>query len=249
MEQIQTFFMIFAAQKINMKYILSLFLVAVLLIGCEKKSENAMHVSGTIDGLKKGTLFLQHIKDSSLTTIDSVVIKGNGDFKFEHDIESPEVFYLYLEKADNNDINDRIIFFGEKGDITINTAWNTFDSKAEITGSKSQETFQECRDILSRFNTKDLEYVQAMIRQENPLDSLQLDSVQKLANKNSLRRYLYVLNFALTNPDSPVSPYMALTEASDANPKYLDSISKALSPEVANSKYGKTLKAYLAKTN
>ncbi len=239
--------MIFAAQKINMKYAFRFFLMAVVLIGCQEKSDNAMHVSGTIDGLKKGTLFLQHLQDSTLTTIDSVVIKGKGDFKFEYDLDSPEVFYLYLEKADNNDFNDRITFFGEQGDITINSAWNTFESKAEVLGSNSHDTFQACRDILSKFNAKDFEYMQAMIRTENPLDSLQLDSVQKLANKNTLKRYLYVLNFALTNTDSPVSPYMALTEASDANPKYLDSISHALSPEVANSKYGKTLKAFLAK--
>ncbi len=229
-----------------MKYFLNVLLVILFLVGCEKKSENTMHISGTIDGLKKGTLFLQHIKDSSLTTIDSVIIKGNGDFVFEYPLESPEVFYLYLKKADNNDINDRITFFGEKGDITINTAWNTFDSNVKIMGSKSHETFEKCRDMLSQFYTKDLEYVQALVRTENPLDSLGLDSVQQLASRNTLRRYLYVVNFALTNPDTPVSPYMVLTEASEANPKYLDSIRKSLSPEVADSKYGKALEAYLA---
>ena len=228
-----------------MKYFLNALLVVLFLVGCEKESKNTMHVSGTIDGLKKGTLFLQHIKDSSLTTIDSVIIKGNGDFVFEYPLESPELFYLYLKKADNNDINDRITFFGEKGNITVNTAWNTFDSNAEIVGSKSHETFEKCREILSQFYTKDLEYVQALVGTENPLDSLGLDSVQQLASKNTLRRYLYVVNFALTNPDSPVSPYMALTEASEANPKYLDSIRKSLSPEVAASKYGKALEAFL----
>jgi len=207
-----------------------------------------MYVSGTIDGLKKGTLFLQHMKDSSLTTIDSLIINGNGDFTFEYALESPEVFYLYLNKADNNDINDRITFFGEKGDITITTAWNTFDSKAKISGSQAQETLEKCKEMLTKFHTKDLEYMQTMLQSEKPLDSLQLDSVQQLASKNILRRYRYVLNFALTNPNTPVSPYMALTEAADANPKYLDSIKRALSPEVASSKYGKALEAFLENT-
>ena len=228
-----------------MKYVVRVLLIVLLLGSCEKQTENTMQVTGTIDGLKKGTLFLQHLKDSTLTTIDSVLIRGNGDFTFEYPIQSPEVFYLYLKKADNNDINDRITFFGEKGVITINTAWNTFDANAEVLGSKSHDTFQKCRDILSQFYTKDVEFIQAMTRTEDPLDSLALDSVQQLASKNTLRRYLYVVNFALTNPDSPVSPYMTLTEASEANPKYLDSIRKSLTAEVAASKYGKALEVYL----
>lgn len=228
-----------------MKYVVRVLLIALLLGGCEKQSENTMKVSGTIDGLKKGTLLLQHLKDSTLTTIDSMVIKGNGNFAFEYPIQSPEVFYLYLKKADNNDINDRITFFGEKGTITINTAWNTFDANAEVLGSKSHDIFQKCREILSKFYTKDIEFIQVMTGTENPLDSVALDSVQQLASKNTLRRYLYVVNFALTNPDTPVSPYMALTEALEANPKYLDSIRKSLTPEVAASKYGKALEVYL----
>jgi hypothetical protein len=37
-----------------------------------------------------------------------------------------------------------------------------------------------------------------------------LDSLQKAADKNALRRYLFVLNFALNNSDSYVAPYVTL---------------------------------------
>ena len=59
----------------------------------------------------------------------------------------------------------------------------------------------------------------------------------------------YIVNFGLTNPESYVSPYVTLVEASDANPKYLDSILRTLNPEVAKSKYGEELKKYLEKLN
>ena len=59
------------------------------------------------------------------------------------------------------------------------------------------------------------------------------------------RSYAYALNFALNNKDSYVAPYIAVREVGDANVKYLDSISKMLTPEVAASKYGKELKKYL----
>lgn len=205
-----------------------------------------MTVSGNIAGLKKGKLFLQHIKDSALVTIDSLELRGDGNFLFSHEIQSPELFYLYLKKADNNDINDRITFFGEKGETTINTSWNTFDAKAKISGSKSQEKFQECSQMLSNFNTKGLELGQALANPEIQNDSTALDSLQQLIAHNIMARYRYVLNFALTNNDSYVAPYIALNEAGEANPKYLDSIVNVLAPEVSNSKYGKALKRHLS---
>jgi len=187
---------------------------------------------------------LQHIMDAKLVTLDSLVIEGDGKFAFSTVVESPEIFYLYLKKADNNDYNDRITFFGEAGEITINTSWNTFDANATISGSASHEIYMECQNMLNNFNKKDLELVQAASKLDQS-DSLALDSVQKLMDNNYLRRYQYVLNFALNNTDSPVGPYVAISEASDANRKYLDSINNSLSPEVANSKYGKRLDVFL----
>jgi len=205
-----------------------------------------MTVSGKVKGLKKGTLYLQNIPDSTLVTIDSLEVDGDGDFSFKTELESPEVFYLYLNKKDNNDINDRITFFGEPGNITINTSWNTFDINAKIKGSASHEKLEEYRKNMSRFNKRNLEILQGTINPENPLDSLQLDSIQNLTDRNIRRGYAYALNFALNNKDSYIAPYIALTEVSDANMKYLDSINNSLSPEVANSKYGKALKNFLA---
>lgn len=204
-----------------------------------------MNISGTIKGLKKGTLYLQKSNDSTLVTVDSLTLRGDGAFSFSQKIESPEVFYLYLDKADNNDLNDRITFFGEKGDIKIETSWNTFDTNSRITGSQSHEKFAEFQSMLSRFNTKELELIQAMLPKEDSITQKEVDSIQKLRNTNLLRRYQYVLNFALTNPESFVTPYVTLTEASDANPKYLDSINNGLSTTVANSKYGKKLESYI----
>lgn len=211
-------------------------------MGCgEKSSENQMTVSGTIDGLKKGKLFLQKIVDSTLVSIDSLELRGEANFTFSQELESPEVFYLYLEKADNNSFNDRITFFGEPGEITIATAWNTFDSALEISGSASHEKFTEFNQMITQFNKRDLELVQATTQ----VDSLQWDSLTRLSDANIKQRYRYVLNFALTNLNSPVAPYVVLSQASDANPKYLDSIANSLSTEVAQTKYGRALKEYV----
>jgi hypothetical protein len=215
------------------------------MISCSEDASNTMMVTGKVKGLKKGTLYLQSLPDSTLITLDSMEVDGDGSFSFKTKLESPEIFYLYLNKKDNNDINDRITFFGEPGHITINTSWNTFDTNAKIEGSKTHQKLEEYRKTMTRFNKKNLEIMQSTMNTENPLDSLQLDSIQRLSDKNIQRGYAFALSFALNNKDSYIAPYIALTEVSDANVKYLDSVNNSLSTEVANSKYGKALNNFL----
>ncbi|SDF22416.1 protein of unknown function [Cellulophaga baltica] len=232
--------------KINtMKNIFLLSLVGLFLISCSGDSKNSMTVNGSIKGLKKGTLYLQQLQDTVLVNLDSLEIKGNGDFSFESPIENPDIYYLYLVKNDHNDINDRITFFGEPGIITVDTAWDTFDTSAKITGSKTNEKLEEYKKGMSRYNAKNLEILQMRFDPKVNKDSLALDSLIKLSDKNIYRSYAYALNFALNNKDSYIAPYIAINEVADANMKYLDSIHKMLTPEVAASKYGKQLKKYL----
>ncbi|KGK31056.1 MULTISPECIES: DUF4369 domain-containing protein [Cellulophaga] len=228
-----------------MKNIFLLSLVGLFLISCSGDSKNSMTVNGSIKGLKKGTLYLQQLQDTVLVNLDSLEIKGNGDFSFESPIENPDIYYLYLVKNDHNDINDRITFFGEPGIITVDTAWDTFDTSAKITGSKTNEKLEEYKKGMSRYNAKNLEILQMRFDPKVNKDSLALDSLIKLSDKNIYRSYAYALNFALNNKDSYIAPYIAINEVADANMKYLDSIHKMLTPEVAASKYGKQLKKYL----
>ncbi|MGX1930859.1 DUF4369 domain-containing protein [Flagellimonas sp. 2504JD4-2] len=230
-----------------MKRILFLLGLCVSLASCDSKTDNTMTVSGNIKGLKKGSLYLQHFKDSTLMVLDSLEIEGDGTFAFSQEVAGPEIFYLYLKKQDNNDVNDRIIFFGEAGDITINTSWNTFDIDPEIYGSESHEKFEEFNAMITNFNIKELELLQLAQPSEDEEEAISLDSIQKLVDRNIIARYRYILNFGLNNSDSYVTPYILLTQANDANPKYLDSIYGTLSADVASSKYGKALKTYLGK--
>ncbi len=232
-----------------MKQILFVLLVGITVLSCEKSTENTMTVSGNIKGLKKGTLYLQQFKDSTLAVLDSLEIKGNGAFSFSTKLDEPEIFYLYLKKEDNNDINDRITFFGESGNIVINTAWNTFDTNVEISGSQSHEKLLQFYDMASKFNIKELTLAQEASTLESQGDTIAMDSIQRLIDQNTVSRFRYALNFGLNNGDSYVTPYIMMTEVREANPKYLDSIYKGLTPEVASSKYGKEFKEFLDTNN
>ncbi len=221
--------------------------VLLTIVACSKNDSNTMTVQGNVKGLKKGTIYLQKIQDTTLITLDSLLVSGDANFKFNVPIESPEAFYLYLNKEDHNDYNDRILFFGEAGTITINSTWDLFEFQSKISGSKSNDKLQEYKGIIAKFNNRNLDLIKNSFEAKKQNDSLSYDSIQKLTDKNQLRRYLFSLNFALNNKDSYVAPYIALSEVFDARVKYLDTINNALSDEVANSKYGKELKRYITK--
>jgi hypothetical protein len=220
----------------------------MLILGsCGDNPKETLVVTGKIKGLKKGMLFLQHVADSILVSVDSIAINGDGNFNLKAKLESPEVFYLYLDKKDNNDINDRITFFAEPGTITINTDWNTFDTTAKISGSKSHEKLEEYRKTMSNINKRNMEIMLNASQSTNELNQLSIDSLQNISNRNTQRGYAFAINFALNNKDSYIAPYIALNEISDANIIYLDSIYSVLTPEVARSKYGKELGLLLKK--
>ena len=226
-----------------------IFLSALILIsGCEpitKSNTDNMIVIGKIEGLRKGKLYLQKIKDTLLINIDSTLIKGTPNFSFEIPIETAEIFYLYLEKEDGDSLNDRILFFGEKGTIEINTLLNTFESSAEIKGSKNQELLQEYLSFNKKFNDQNLELIEGFYNAQLKKNSKQSDSLQQKIDNLLRRRYLYTINFAVQNSNQNISPYIALTEVYDANLSLLDSIAIKMTPEVRNSKYGIEFVNYL----
>ena len=206
-----------------------------------------MVVKGKVEGLRKGKLFLQKMEDTLLINVDSVQISGTPKFEFKTDIETAEIFYLYLDKEDGDSLNDRILFFGEEGLIEINTLLKTFESSAEITGSKNQELLQEYISFNRKFNDQNLslmqKFYQAQIDQNNKLaDSLQY-KIDNLLN----RRYLYTINFAANNTDQNIAPYLALTRVFDANLSLLDSIAVKMTPQVKESKYGMEFINFLEK--
>lgn len=222
----------------NLLLLLSLFLI----MSCGEKQHD-LTVKGKIEGLKKGTIYLKKINDSLLINVDSLVINGSSEFELHSDLDSPEVFFLYLDK--NSAENDRITFFADKGITVINTSLKNFVFDAKINGSKQQKKLEEYRTIMSRLNGHNLDLIKENFEAQKAGDSAKLDTIQKRYDNIIKRKYLHTINFALNNKDSEVAPYLALTEIYNANIRLLDTINNSLTPKVKASKYGKELQRFV----
>ena len=161
-----------------MKKFISTFLI-IIAVSCSSKKEGNMIVTGKISGLKKGTLYLQKMQDSILVTIDSIGLFGKEEFTLTDNIEDPVLYYLTF-----NDVKStqRILFFGEKGTITINDKLDKFGLSPEISGSQNQKVLDEYNKVAKRFNDNRLDLIKENFEAQKEKSEAKIIEIQQRFN-------------------------------------------------------------------
>tara|TARA_Y100000741_G_scaffold360394_1_gene342571 strand:+ start:1240 stop:1920 length:681 start_codon:yes stop_codon:yes gene_type:complete len=221
------------------KYLAPFFILIIL--SCSNSKEK-MNVNVTIDGFKKGNIYLQKIKDSMLINVDSIFIENKRPIKLQYEINSPEIFYVNMDISKND---NRIEFFGEKGEITIKTNLRKFNSELEVSGSFNDSIYRNYLNVIQKFNFERLDLIKLSFKMSQKKE---LDSVESIENKIenlNKRQYLYSLNYAVSHGNSSVAPFIALSDFSQSSKVILDTIKNSLTKEVIESKYGKILDQFL----
>ena len=210
-----------------------------MFFSCKNDNKN-MNVNVNIENFKKGNIYLQKISDSTLINVDSIFVTNEKPITLSHDLESPELFYLYL---DGSSIDKRIKFFAEKGNININTSLEKFNSDFSVNGSSSDSVYRDYLKVIRKFNNNSLDLIELSFKlsKNNLKDSLKI--VQKNIEALNKRQYLFNLNYAVNNGDSFISPLIAINEFSQSSKVVLDTIRSSMSEEVLASKYGKMFEA------
>lgn len=223
-----------------MRRICVFILCTSLLVACSE-TEN-FKVSGTVKGLKKGTIYLQRIQDTILVNIDSLVVDGDPEFEFSVNLDEPEVLYLHLDKIDASGYDDRILFFAEPGEMNITTSLKNFEGFAAVIGSENQMRWIEFQKMNQKFNDKNLDLIKGSYESQIAGDQENIlkydDSLQRLLTT----KYRYTGQFASTNADLEMAPFLILSQIPDANVTYLDTLYNKFPNKIRRSKYGKQLK-------
>tara|TARA_B110000967_G_scaffold72615_1_gene75154 strand:- start:834 stop:1448 length:615 start_codon:yes stop_codon:yes gene_type:complete len=195
-----------------------------------------MTVNVKVENFKKGNVYLQKISDSALINIDSIFVKKNESIILKYNIASPELFYLNL---DVSNIENRIEFFGEKGEINIDTSLEKFNSDFKISGSSIDSIYRDYLSVIKKFNNQKLDLIQLSFNlTKTELDD-SLIKVQNQIKSLNKRQYLYNLNYTVSNGNSFISPLIAINEFSESGKIVLDTIKNSMSKQVLESKYGK----------
>ena len=226
-----------------MKKLLPYIIVISLIVSCSKSHQGTMLVKGNVDGLKKGTVYLQKISDTLLVSVDSIQLNGKSDFILTDDIDSPEIYFISIKEIPN----ENILFFGEKGEISISSKVSKLQLSAEITGSSNNDLLEEYNAMFSKFNGKSLDLMKEKFDARKEGNAELVLQIEKSEESLLKRKYLYTTNFAITYANKEVAPYLALTELNYANVKLLDTVNNSLSKDVKASKYGVKLEEFIEK--
>ena len=224
-----------------MKKTIICFVTLILILSCNDSKKGSLTVNGTIEGLKKGTLYLQKYKDTAIVSVDSILLNGDSNFVLIDEIESPEIYYIALDKI----LEEKISFFAEKGVINVTTKLAKFSTSAIITGSKNNDILAEHKAMTRQFNGKKLDLVKEKFEAQRINDTALISKIERNEDNLLKRRYLYTTNFAVNHADSEVAPYLAITELYYANIKLLDTINNSLPKKIKTSKYGLELERFI----
>ena len=115
-------------------------LLILALIACVISScKDGISISGTVENVTSGTIYLQKFENRKLVLIDEVQIT-NGEFKFSKKIELPELYALTLDTAKSS-----YLIFLDKNPVTIKFDETQNYSNTVVTGSELQDLFTDYR--------------------------------------------------------------------------------------------------------
>lgn len=225
-----------------MKKVLFLLIGLTFMSSCSNSNSNNFSVSGTVDGIKVGKIYLQRLQDSILIDVDSALFNGNSNYTLRTDLDQTEIMYLHLDVKDGTELNDRILFFAEDTTMTINSSWDKFAKDAVISGSKNQDIYTVYKKNSDRLNKV---YTDLVIRSLSLTDETRTlaisDSINTAYDKYLRKKVLYAINYAQLHKEKEVAPYILVSEAGEANPILLDSVYQKMPKKIQTTVYGKQL--------
>jgi hypothetical protein len=173
------------------------------------------------------------------------MVNGDSNFEFSKEIESPEIYYLYLRLKDGTLIDERIPFFAEPGEISIKTSLKNLAVNARVEGSKNQDALNDYKKLLNRYSSRELDQIESSFNALRVGNDSLVDAIAKQRKSLATSKFLMTVNFAMNHKEYELAPYLMLSEIYNSNTKYLDTVYKALTPKIKDSKYGKSLESFI----
>ena len=217
-------------------------LFLLFIIGCVDESQKST-INLDVKGLKKGTLVLKKLSDSSFVKLDSFIVSSGDKINFSVLLDEPEMLFIDLKLNEGSEIKT-LNFFAEKSKIDIVTNLENFGYELVVKGSKNDSIYRNYISLNKKFNDQKLDLFKRSFEKSksNDLDSLKI--IEDLVININKRQFLHNANFAVRNSEFELSPYIALTDLYESK-KILDTVYKSLSARIKNSKYAKQLKSII----
>lgn len=232
-----------------MKKIILLAAVAVGLYSCNKLGEGEYEITGTVNGMKTGLVYLekQNPMGMGATAIDTVKIV-DGKFEIKGKTGEPEIHFIQVDK-----VQGKVPFILEGGEITVTVDKDSI-FKSKLGGTYSNEEFTKFNNESYKIQKKVIDFkaknTAVMTEAQQKNDTVTMNRIGKEFDKiqGSIQKDLndYTFNYPKTHPKSFISVLIAQMMMS--YPQYekdVPSIYNALDESLKKTKAGKAIKTNL----
>lgn len=176
-----------------------------LLSAMASCSSDSYKISGKIEDVSEGTVYLKKIGIDNIEDVDSVALK-NGAFTFKGSLVYPELYYIFV-----NENETPITFFNENSSISI-TASAKDPQSAVIKGSKLNDLLVKFEDEMPGMETYEKlrdEFIRAQASGDSALGESIIADLQAAAEV----RKNYIRDFINANNDNAVGALLAINIA------------------------------------
>lgn len=230
-----------------MKNFILFLVVSMLIISCNKQANGEYTITGNIEGMSSGLVFLKKPNPAGmgLTPIDTVKII-DGKFEIKGKVLEPEINYLQIDKIDTP-----IALILEEGNISVQINKDSI-SNSKISGTYNNDEFTTFNKQISSIR-KRLEGKISSFQKENMDKMMEAQKTNDTATINSLSKQYELLQKDLTDytfgypkqhPKSFLSVLItqAMLNKPDFKMEEVETIFNSLDENLKTTKIGKEIK-------
>lgn len=225
-----------------MKKIVFLIALSLSILSCSKVKKGEFLISGEAKGIPNGKMvFIKTQNEVGLVlNVDSTKVK-DGKFEFKGKVKEPSIFALYVK-----DIQQPVPFIMESGEIVIKVDKDSI-FKSKISGTDSNDSFQEFNDKTNAINKRLVDYqnknIQKLMEAQQKKDNVTIESLKSGYVKIQKEVDDYMNQYPDSNPNSYISLLLVERLFNSPDFKY-ENVKKTfenLKEELRNTTKGKSI--------
>lgn len=225
-----------------MKKIVFLIALSLSILSCSKVKKGEFLISGEAKGIPNGKMvFIKTQNDVGLVlNVDSAKVQ-DGKFELKGKVKEPGIFALYIK-----DIQQPVPFIMETGEIVIKVDKDSI-FKSKISGTDSNDSFQEFNDKTNAINKRLVDYqnknIQKLMEAQQKKDNVTIESLKSGYIKIQKEVDDYMNKYPDENPNSYISLLLVerLFNLPDFKYENVKKTFENLNEELRNTTKGKTI--------
>ena len=213
------------------------FLLGGTLFCCKKTSQEKLSLMVKIKGFKKGTAFLEGLKNNQWVVIDSIKVLKNPNFVMGKKLAYPQILRFSIDQKKQQTVT----FFAENKPMTLEASLEKMNWKSKVSGSKNDSILKLFEKQMKELRFRRLKLIKEKIAAMKEKNTNALKTIEKKERAMLKNEYLFGINFIARERNYEVAPYLATNHLKEVNNHFLKKILDTLPSKIRNSFYGLTL--------